>query len=115
MRTFLILLIFIHFIKKATANTDPKTDELIQTTIRNVFKNCTIITVAHRLNTIIDSDRILVLDAGEVKEFDTANNLLQDTSTIFYSMVESLDKESARHLKKIAKTCQKDEDLKEEH
>ena len=63
---------------EATANTDPATDELIQATIRSVFAHCTILTVAHRINTIIDADRILVMDAGEVVEFDTPYQLLQD-------------------------------------
>lgn len=61
---------------EATANVDPETDLFIQRTIRDLFKDCTVITIAHRLNTIMDSDRVLVLDGGEVKEFDEPHVLL---------------------------------------
>lgn len=62
---------------EATANVDLETDQLIQTTIRNKLHNCTVITVAHRLNTIIDMDKVLVLDAGNVVEFDEPHELIQ--------------------------------------
>lgn len=51
---------------EATANIDPYTDSIIQQTIRTKCINCTIFTIAHRLNTIMDSDRIFVIDAGHL-------------------------------------------------
>lgn len=71
---------------EATAAVDVQTDKIIQETIRKYFKNKTIITIAHRLDTVMDSDRILALDQGQVKEFDTPSNLLQDPDSIFYSL-----------------------------
>lgn len=61
---------------EATANVDPETDLFVQKTIRELFKDCTVMTIAHRLNTIMDSDRVLVLDAGQVREFDEPHILL---------------------------------------
>ncbi|CAL1532286.1 unnamed protein product [Lymnaea stagnalis] len=71
---------------EATAAVDVETDELIQKTICREFKDCTVLTIAHRLNTIIDYDRILVLDHGCVKEFDSPRRLLADNNSMFYSM-----------------------------
>ncbi|XP_008187158.1 probable multidrug resistance-associated protein lethal(2)03659 isoform X2 [Acyrthosiphon pisum] len=73
---------------EATANVDPQTDVLIQNTIRNKFKLCTVLTIAHRLNTIMDSDRVLVMDAGTVVEFDHSYNLLKNKDGFLYKMVE---------------------------
>lgn len=71
---------------EATAAVDLETDDLIQKTIKNEFCECTILTIAHRLNTIIDSDRIVVLDQGKIVEFDSPGNLLKQQHSIFYSM-----------------------------
>ncbi|KYB25509.1 putative multidrug resistance-associated protein lethal(2)03659-like Protein [Tribolium castaneum] len=71
---------------EATAAVDLETDDLIQKTIRSEFKNCTVLTIAHRLNTIMDSDRVVVLDNGRIVEFDSPSNLLKQQQSIFYSM-----------------------------
>ena len=77
---------------EATAAVDLETDDLVQETIRAEFASCTVLTIAHRLNTIMDSSRVsklvreggdepvqmLVLDAGMVREFDTPASLLAD-------------------------------------
>ncbi|XP_015838295.1 probable multidrug resistance-associated protein lethal(2)03659 [Tribolium castaneum] len=69
---------------EATANIDLKTDELIQLAIRRKFQESTVLTIAHRLNTVLDSDRILVMDGGVVVEFGSPNQLLEDTDSYFY-------------------------------
>ncbi|KAM6386857.1 LOW QUALITY PROTEIN: multidrug resistance-associated protein 1-like [Alca torda] len=62
---------------EATASVDMETDNLVQSTIKKEFYNCTILTIAHRLHTVMDSERVLVLDAGRILEYDTPHNLLQ--------------------------------------
>ncbi|KAK0395659.1 hypothetical protein QR680_001380 [Steinernema hermaphroditum] len=71
---------------EATAAVDLATDALIQETIRREFKESSVLTIAHRLNTILDYDRVLVLDNGEMKEFGEPDALLSDPSSAFYSM-----------------------------
>ncbi|EDO30686.1 predicted protein [Nematostella vectensis] len=61
---------------EATANVDPQTDHMIQTTIRDKFKDCTVLTIAHRLSTIMDCDRIMVLHDGQVVEMGTPQELM---------------------------------------
>ncbi|XP_041788758.1 ATP-binding cassette subfamily C member 4 [Anopheles merus] len=87
---------------EATANVDPQTDALIQKTIREKFKHCTVLTVAHRLHTVMDSDRILVMDAGEAREFDTPHILLQQEGGILKDMVEATGPSESESLKRIA-------------
>ncbi|CAG0900694.1 unnamed protein product, partial [Darwinula stevensoni] len=71
---------------EATASVDLETDELIQNTIRREFKSCTVLTIAHRMNTIMDYDRVLVLDGGEMKEFGSPTELLRDAKSIFAAL-----------------------------
>ncbi|CAG7784812.1 unnamed protein product [Allacma fusca] len=73
---------------EATAAVDLETDDLIQATIRKEFADSTVITIAHRLNTIMDSTRVMVLDQGQIKEFNSPANLLQDKQSVFYSMAK---------------------------
>ncbi|XP_072393688.1 ATP-binding cassette sub-family C member 4-like [Diabrotica undecimpunctata] len=87
---------------EATANVDPQTDALIQKTIRKKFSDCTVITVAHRLNTIMDSDKVLVMDAGQISEFDHPHTLLQNKNGVFYSMVAETGRATTEQLRKIA-------------
>lgn len=87
---------------EATANVDPHTDALIQKTIRKKFVDCTVITIAHRLHTVMDCDRVLVMNAGEVVEFDHPHNLLQNTDNIFYTMVQITGKVTSKNLQNIA-------------
>ncbi|KAM9396344.1 ATP-binding cassette sub-family C member 4-like isoform 1-T1 [Salvelinus alpinus] len=90
-------------IDEATANVDPRTDELIQKTIRDKFRECTVLTIAHRLNTIIDSDRILVLDAGQIHAYDEPYTLLQNHDGIFFKMVQQTGRQEAVALLQSAK------------
>ncbi|XP_026732665.1 multidrug resistance-associated protein 1-like isoform X2 [Trichoplusia ni] len=73
---------------EATAAVDLETDELIQKTIRKEFASCTVITIAHRLNTIMDSTKVMVLDKGQLMEFAPPQELLQDKNSMFYSLAK---------------------------
>ncbi|XP_053473507.1 multidrug resistance-associated protein 1 isoform X2 [Ictalurus furcatus] len=72
---------------EATAAVDVETDELIQSTIRTQFEECTVLTIAHRLNTIMDYTRVLVLDKGQMVEFDSPSSLIAKRG-IFYRMAK---------------------------
>ncbi|XP_038051020.1 multidrug resistance-associated protein 5-like [Patiria miniata] len=75
---------------EATAAIDTETDSLVQQTIRQAFTDCTILTIAHRLNTILDSDRILVLSDGRLVEFDTPSKLLANPASYFSAMMAAM-------------------------
>ncbi|XP_055086826.1 ATP-binding cassette sub-family C member 4-like isoform X2 [Periophthalmus magnuspinnatus] len=85
-------------IDEATANVDPRTDSLIQQTIRDKFQECTVLTIAHRLHTIIDCDKILVLDAGRIQEYDEPHVLLQNHHSLLYQMVQQTGRAGATAL-----------------
>jgi len=90
------------FIDEATANVDKATDSLIQETIREKFKNSTVVTIAHRLNTVMDCDRIMVLDSGRIVQFDEPINLCDDKDGIMYKLVQETGEEEADVLYKMA-------------
>ncbi|XP_072034829.1 ATP-binding cassette sub-family C member 4-like [Amphiura filiformis] len=90
-------------VDEATANVDLRTDRLIQSTIRDRFRHCTVLTVAHRLNTVMDSDRIMVLDHGKIMEFDEPYILLQKEDGFLTKMVLEAGKTEAGKLIDIAK------------
>ncbi|CAH8644795.1 unnamed protein product [Schistosoma rodhaini] len=73
---------------EATAAIDMQTDNLIQETIRREFSSSTVITIAHRINTVLDYDRILVLEDGQMKELDSPKKLLQNKNSKFYSLAK---------------------------
>ncbi|KAJ2082118.1 hypothetical protein H4R24_001814 [Coemansia sp. RSA 988] len=73
---------------EATAAIDNITDAIIQQTIRSEFKDCTVLTIAHRLDTVIDSDMVLVIDEGKLAEYDTPHNLLANKGSIFIKLVK---------------------------
>lgn len=79
-----------------------RTDSLIQNTIRNKFRNCTVLTIAHRLNTVMDSDKVLVLDSGKIVEFDHPYNLLKNKDGLLYKMVEQTGYDNANSLHQLA-------------
>jgi ABC-type multidrug transport system fused ATPase/permease subunit len=72
---------------EATASIDTETDRKIQQSIREEFKDCTCLTIAHRINTIMDADRILVMEKGSVGEFDTPAALQKKSHGLFKSLV----------------------------
>ena len=85
----MIYVCFVYDLKcldEVTASVDVATDKLIQETVAREFRDCTVLTIAHRLDTIISGTHILVLDSGRVAEFGSPRELLQASGT-FASMV----------------------------
>jgi len=86
---------------EATASVDMQTDAFIQNSLRKHF-NCTLLTIAHRLNTICHYDRVLVLSFGRVQEYDSPANLLRDPNSALSSMVNETGEINAALLRNIA-------------
>ena len=74
---------------EATAAVDLETDDQVQATIREQFRQSTVITIAHRLNSIMDSDRIIVMDRGCVVELDTPTRLMENRESVFGSLARA--------------------------
>ncbi|ELU02886.1 hypothetical protein CAPTEDRAFT_191165 [Capitella teleta] len=74
-------------IDEATACVDLHTDQLLQATIRTEFAQHTVLTIAHRIRSILNSDRVLVMNEGRAVEFESPNNLLQNPRSLFYALV----------------------------
>ncbi|XP_067634870.1 probable multidrug resistance-associated protein lethal(2)03659 [Eurosta solidaginis] len=87
---------------EATANVDPETDMLIQETIHTTFKHCTVLTIAHRLNTVMDNDKVMVIDDGQLVEFGHPYDLLRNTHGYLYKLVQNTDKLTADILHRAA-------------
>ena len=88
---------------EATASVDAETDAFIQRMLRNRFEDTTLLTIAHRLNTIMDYDVILVMDNGKAKEFGSPRDLLKVENGLFSELVDSTGKDSSQVLRSLVK------------
>ncbi|KAK0181941.1 hypothetical protein PV327_000119 [Microctonus hyperodae] len=77
---------------EATASVDPHTEHIVQMAIQKEFADCTILTIAHRLQTILSCDRIIVMDGGKIIEFDSPQNLIENHNSEFSKMLTAADK-----------------------
>ena len=89
---------------EATASIDGETDAFIQKMLRTRFPDTTLLTIAHRINTIMDYDYVLVMDKGRASEFDSPLNLLSknDDNGIFSQLVDATGAESSKALRQMA-------------
>jgi ATP-binding cassette subfamily C (CFTR/MRP) protein 1 len=87
---------------ESTANLDLKSENLIQKTILETFKNQTVIAIAHRLDTVIDADIILVLENGVIEENASPATLMKNSDSLFYAMVKKTGPENLEKLKTMA-------------
>ncbi|KAH8381999.1 hypothetical protein KR009_001320 [Drosophila setifemur] len=87
---------------EATANVDPETDNLIQEAIHTKFAHCTVLTIAHRLHTVMDNDRVMVVDMGRVVELGHPHELLHNRHGYLHRFVEKTGVGTAQHLRHLA-------------
>jgi ATP-binding cassette, subfamily C (CFTR/MRP), member 1 len=87
---------------EATASVDGEADKLIQESIKSYFRNTTVISIAHRLNTIADFDRVMVLDQGKLAEFAIPFDLLKDPSSLFSQLCDANGPANSALLRSIA-------------
>eukprot|EP00731_Ephydatia_muelleri_P021942 Em0014g533a len=90
---------------EATANVDFTTDAMIQKILQETFAQCTVLTVAHRLNTVIGLDRIMVMDEGEIAEFDDPYMLLKDEKSLLKKMVDRTGPSNSVQLYQMAEVA----------
>ena len=83
---------------EATANVDNETDRLIQETVKTKFQGCTLLIIAHRLRTVIDSDKILVVDKGMCKEFGTSADLFNNEESMLRNILYHTGAEESQYL-----------------
>jgi len=95
------------FLDEATANVDNKTDELIQAKVNEFFYASTVVCIAHRINTVIDADSIVVMQAGKVGESGHPAELLENPNSMFTSLVNELGAEEAQRMKEVANSSKK--------
>lgn len=88
---------------EATASVDAQADALIQKSIKMYFEKATVISIAHRLNTIVDFDRVVVLDKGKMVECDSPASLLSNPESLFYKLGKATGEANFKLLKELAK------------
>jgi ABC-type multidrug transport system fused ATPase/permease subunit len=78
-------------VDEPSSNIDEKMEQLITEALNKTFAQCTVLTIAHKIKTIMASDKIMVVDKGEVAEFDTPKNLLENPKSNFFKIVKMIE------------------------
>ena len=96
---------------EATAAIDQVLDNLIQYSIKTHFKRTTILTIAHRLNTIIDYDKVIVMEEGKIIEFDSPKNLLDNNNSLFTFLLKQTGEQNFKLLFALANNIADNTDI----